>query len=316
MQATLRYTLRQLQYLVTCIDTGSLAAAAEKLHVSQPSISTAIAKLEADLGVQLLLRHHAQGVTATANAERLLNSARSLLSHADDLQRLARASGDAVSGELRLGSFITLAPAYLPGLIAELKELYPALQLQLDEGTQDQLIEGLRQGRYEMALLYDLGLPEDLRSIELANVAPHILLPETHPLASQKSISLGELADLPMILLDVPPSRGYFTSLLRDQGIEPRIAFSSPSLELVRGLVGRGLGYSLLVTRPSGDVSYDGQRLAVRPLRGEIETSPIVLSTLRALRPTRIMSAFEMVALTYFDKTLGRGDHFDREHCS
>lgn len=304
MQTMFRYTLRQLQYLVTCIDTGSLAAAAEKLNVSQPSISTAIAKLETDLGVQLLLRHHAQGVTPTANAGRLLPSARSLLSHAGDLQRSAQASGDAISGDLRLGSFITLAPAYLPGLIAKLNQLYPALHLQLDEGTQDRLIEGLRQGRHEMALLYDLDLPDDLRSVELANVAPHVLLSETHPLAGQQDISLHELADEPMILLDVPPSRGYFTSLLRHEGIEPRIAFSSPSLELVRGLVGRGLGYSLLVTRPSGDVSYDGQQLAIRPLREQVEKSPIVLSTLRALRPTRVMSAFEVVALTYFGKTL------------
>ncbi|MGI9499004.1 MAG: LysR family transcriptional regulator, partial [Geminicoccaceae bacterium] len=184
----IRYTLRQLQYLVACIDTGSLAAAADKLNVSQPSISTAIAKLEAELGVQLLLRHHAQGVTPTASAERLLQSARSLLSHAADLQRLAKASCDAVAGDLRLGSFVTLAPAFLPGLMADLKRRYPALRLQLGEGTQNQLIDGLRQGRHEMALLCDLDLPDDLRSVELAEVAPYVLLPEAHPLAGQADI--------------------------------------------------------------------------------------------------------------------------------
>ena len=137
MQPMIRYTFRQLHYLVTCIDTGSLAAAAKRLNVSQPAISTAIAKLEAELGVQLLLRHHAQGVTPTASAERLLQSARSLLSHAADLPRFAKASGDEIDGDLRLGSFITLAPAFLPGLVAELKEHYPAVRLQLGEGTQD-----------------------------------------------------------------------------------------------------------------------------------------------------------------------------------
>ena len=304
MQPMIRYTLRQLQYLVTCIDTGSLAAAAERLNVSQPSISTAIAKLEAELGVQLLLRHHAQGVTPTASAERLLQSARSLLSHAGDLQRSAKASGDKVDGDLRLGSFITLAPTFLPGLVAGLKERYPALRMQLGEGTQDQLIDGLRQGRHEMALLYDIGLPDDLRSIELASVAPYVLLPKAHALAGQADIALSDLADEPLILLDVAPSRGYFTGLLRSAGIEPRVAFSSPSLELVRGLVGRGLGYSLLVTRPSGDVSYDGQGLAICPVRGPVRQSRIVLSALRALRPTRVMSAFEIYAASYFDMTL------------
>ncbi len=298
----IRYTLRQLQYLVACIDAGSLAAAAEKLSVSQPSISTAIAKLEADLGVQLLLRRHAQGVTPTASAERLLPSARSLLSHAIDLQRQARATGDAVAGDLRLGSFVTLAPTFLPGLMADLSDLYPALRLQLGEGTQDQLIDGLRQGRHEMALLYELDLPDDLRSIELAKVAPHILLPRGHRLADQADIALEQLADEPMILLDVAPSRAYFTGMLKAAGIEPRIAFSSPSLELVRGLVGRGLGYSLLVTRPSGDVSYDGQPLAVCAVRDPVERSRIVLAMLQALRPTRVMSAFEAFAIAYFSK--------------
>ncbi|MGI9509762.1 MAG: LysR family transcriptional regulator [Geminicoccaceae bacterium] len=304
MQARIRYSLRQLQYLVTCIEAGSLAAAAERLNVSQPSISTAIAKLEADLGVQLLLRHHAQGVTPTASAERLLQSARSLLNHAADLQRLAKASGDTIAGDLRLGSFITLAPTFLPGLVAAMKERFPALRIQLGEGTQDQLIDGLRQGRYEVALLYDLGLPDDLRSIELASVAPYVLLPKAHPLARQQDVALHDLADEPLILLDVAPSRGYFTGLLRSAGIEPRIAFSSPSLELVRGLVGRGLGYSLLVTRPSGDLSYDGQGLAICPIRDAVRQSRIVLSTLRALRPTRVMSAFEAFAASYFTKIL------------
>ena len=303
----LRYTLRQLEYLATCIDTGSVAAAAERLNVSQPSVSTAIAKLEAELGVQLLLRHHAQGVTPTASAQRLLQSARNLLSHAVDLQRLAQMSGSAVAGELRLGSFITLAPAFLPGLVAELKVPYPDLRLQLGEGTQDQLIDGLRQGRHEMALLYDLSLPDDLRSTELARVAPYVLLPETHPLARQEDIALSELADGPLILLDVSPSRDYFLGLFAAAGIEPRIAFSSPSLELVRGLVGRGLGYSLLVTRPSGDLSYDGQGLAICAIRGPVEVARIVLSTLQALRPTRAMLAFQDFAVSYFGKTRQSG---------
>ena len=112
------------------------------------------------------------------------------------------------------------------------------------------MIDGLRQGCYEVDLLYDLGLPDDLCSIELAEVAPYVLLPETDALAGQADIGLSDLAEEPLILLDVPPSWDCFIGLLEDAGIVPRIAFSSLSLELVRGLVGRGLSYSLLVTRP------------------------------------------------------------------
>ena len=291
------YSLRQLEYLVTCIDVGTFAGAADKLNVSQPSISTAIAKLEGDLGVQLLLRHHAQGVTPTANGERLLQSARNLLSHAADLQRQAEMAGKGVAGELRLGSFVTLAPVLLPGMIANLKSSYPEIRLQLGEGTQDELIDDLRNGRHEMALLYDLDLPGDLKFTRLREVAPHALLPEKHPLASQKTVSLTDLAREPFVLLDVKPSREYFLSLFSGVGVEPRISFSSPSLELVRGLVGQGLGFSLLATRPHGDITYDGQALAIRPIEENVANSRIGLATLKALRPTRIMELFEAFSI-------------------
>ena len=68
--------------------------------------------------------------------QRLLQSARSLLSHARDLERTARTSGDALAGELQLGGFITLAPMYLPGLMAALKNSHPGLHLRIEEGTQ------------------------------------------------------------------------------------------------------------------------------------------------------------------------------------
>ena len=296
----IRYSLRQLEYLVTCIDCGSLAAAAQKLNVSQPSISTAIAKLEAELGVQLLLRHHAQGVSATASAERLVQTARNLLSQANDLQRSAEMSGDEIAGELRLGSFITLAPVFLPGLMADLKLRHPGIRVALGEGTQDQLIDGLRNGHHEMLLLYNIDLPGDLEIIELSEAVPYVLLPKTHPLTAKDEIHLKELEGESLILLDVEPSRDYFTGLLNSAGIKPEIAFSSPSLELVRGLVGRGLGYSLLVTRPFGDMTYDGQELSVHKVADKVVSSPIVLASLKSLQQTRVMRVFEELAKLHF----------------
>ena len=141
-----RFSLRQLEYLTACIDHGSIAKAAGALNVAQPTISVAIAKLEDQLGVQLLLRHHAQGVVATANADKILHSARALLTHATDLERQAMMTGTAVSGDLRLGSFITLAPAILPKLINELSIQYPDIRLKVSEGTQEKLLKGLYTG--------------------------------------------------------------------------------------------------------------------------------------------------------------------------
>lgn len=291
-----RFTLRQLDYLIACVDCGSVAAAAERLNVSQPTISVAVAKLEDQLGVQLLLRHQARGVTATASADRILPSARSLLAHAVDLERTARESGTEVAGNLRLGSFSTLAPMVLPGLIEALAVQHPAVRLTVSEGPQDVLLTGLLQGRLDLALLYDIGLPDGLRHVPLAERAPYAALSPDHPLAAGPDVALSDLAPEPLILLEIEPSRGYFLSLFEAAGLTPHVAHSSPSIELVRGMVGRGLGYSLLVTRPDGDKTYDGQHLAVRPLRDSVALSRVVLASLADLRPTRLMRSFETLA--------------------
>ena len=95
-----RFTLRQLEYLISCIDHGSIAAAAEAVSVSQPTISIAITKLEQQLGSQLLIRQHAQGVLPTPTALRILQNARTLLSQADELQHDAMIASETISGTI------------------------------------------------------------------------------------------------------------------------------------------------------------------------------------------------------------------------
>lgn len=296
----LRYTLRQLEYVLAVIDHGSVARAAAALGVSQPTISAAVMKLEDQLGLQLLIRHHAQGMSTAPQGARIVAEARSLLSQAQDLQRQAGGAKTAVAGDLTIGAFLTLAPAFMPRLIAEFQARHPQARLLLKEGTQTELVEGLRLGRFDLALLYMVDLPPGLRLTELARFDPYVLLPPKHRLARHKKVSLSHLAQEPLILLDIPPSRSYFTGLLEAKGIAPRIAFSSPSLELVRGLVGQGLGLSILVTRPHGDRSYDGQKLIVRPILEETQKGEVALAALSSTRPTRLVTAFETFAVEFF----------------
>jgi len=290
------YSLRQLEYLIACIDHRSIAKAAAALNVSQPTISVAINKLEEEFKVQLLLRHHSQGVSPTASATKILTAARHLLADASDLRQQALLTSETVAGEIRLGSFNTLSAAVLPNLISTLGDTHPGIKLDLHEATQDFLIEGLTQGRLDAALLYDIDLPQGLRLVSLTEREPYVALPENHPLAKQSKVSLRDLKDEPMILLDISPSRSYFLGLFEAVGLEPTISYSSPSLELVRGMVGRGLGYSILVTRPQGDVTYEGLPLVVRPLENKVAFSKIVLASPANLRPTRLITSLEQVA--------------------
>lgn len=296
----LRYTLRQLEYATAIADHGSVAAAAAGLGVAQPSLSTALKKLEAQLGLQLFIRQHAQGLTPTVQGARVIAEARSLLGHAREFQRASGAAGTEIEGTIAIGSFLTLAAAFAPRLIAGFQSAFPRTTLKLEEGVQDQLYEGLRSGRHDLALLYSVDPPADIRCVSLARLSPYVLLPARHRLARQKSVSLRDLASEPFVMLDIEPSRTYFMRIIESQGIAPRIAFASPSLELVRGLVGQGLGYSLLVTRPSGDRTYDGERVMARAIAEDVEPGIIAAATLRQLRPTRLVSTFEAFCVQYF----------------
>ena len=295
-----KFTLRQLDYFVTAAQSGSLAEAAAKANISQPSISTAIAKLEEQLGVQLFVRHHAQGVSLTPAGRRMLGDARNLLRQAADFEHFATDAGDTVRGELQLGCFVTLAPVFMPALITQFTHLYPGVSLRVHEGTQDDLATGLATGKLDLALLYDLDLPDGIHLDRMETCQPYALLPEGHPLAKRRRVALKDLIAEPLILLDVPPSRKYFLGLFSAEGLDPKVAFTSSSMEMVRGLVGRGAGVSLLVTRPYGDRTYDGQPLAIRPLKTDAELSQISIARLAQVTPTRLMETFSDFCREWF----------------
>ncbi|HWJ35154.1 MAG TPA: LysR substrate-binding domain-containing protein [Steroidobacteraceae bacterium] len=195
--------------------------------------------------------------------------------------RPAAEAGAAGTAEaLALGCFQTFAPYVIPALVARLTKLHPKIALTLVETDQVKLIAGLRRNEIEVALMYDFELTEDIHVETMANLIPYVLLPDGHPLAESPALALATLADEPLILLDVDPSRNYFLSLFRDLGLEPRVAYRTGSLEMVRGLVGHGLGYSLLATKPANNMSYDGRALVARPLTDTVRSSRLVLATL------------------------------------
>ncbi len=183
-------------------------------------------------------------------------------------------------GSLSLGCFPTIAPYFVPALVARLTKLLPGVALTLIEADQARLIAGLRRAETDIALLYDFDLGKDIEAELLAELTPYVLLPEGHPLGVEPAIALESLVEEPLILLDAEPSRDYFLSLFRTRGLEPRVGLRSGSMEMVRGLVGHGLGYGLLATKPANSMSYDGRALVSRPLTIPVENSRLVIASL------------------------------------
>jgi flavin reductase (DIM6/NTAB) family NADH-FMN oxidoreductase RutF len=201
-----------------------------------------------------------------------------------------RARSAAANSSLTIGCYQIFAPFIVPALVARLTKLHPDIALTLLESDQEHLIASLRRNDVEVALLYDFGLGRELNITPLAELSPYALLPEGHPLSLCPSIDLEALVQEPMALLDIEPSREYFLSLFRAKGLEPSIGFRTKSLEMVRGYVGHGLGYSILAAKPANNMSYDGRALVARPLSGAVPNSKLVLATLagRNLSPMAV----------------------------
>jgi DNA-binding transcriptional LysR family regulator len=287
------YTLRQLRYFVGAVESGSVAQASRQLNISQPSISAAIKGLEEAFGVQLLIRHHASGVSLTPIGMRFYRHAVELLRHSREFEQNALAENDGLTGQIELGCYVTFAPLFVPRLLAGFREKFPRISIRLRDGLQHALVEGLMSGGFDLVLMYDFGLDPSIdRVVLMPNVVPHAVLPKEHWLAAESAVSLKMLASEPFVLLDVPPSGGYFRSLFDALDLTPNVAYSSPSLEMVRGLVGRGLGYSVLATKPASSLTYDGNEVVTVPLSDSLPPSVLVLAWLRQSRLTKPAEAF------------------------
>ena len=286
------FTLVQLRYFATAAELGSMTAASKELLVSQSAISTAIAQLERDLGVQLLIRHHARGLTLTPVGTDFLRELRGFMLHANELGDVGRGVGRSVVGDLVVGWFSTLAPFNLPGYVAAFERSYPEARVRVVEGEHAQLRDHLREGSCELAIMYayDLG---DLNAEVIDSSRPYAVVSSEHRLARRTRVGLKELVDEPMVLLGLPHTADYLMSLFRSRGLpEPGIRFQSRGYETVRALVAHGHGFAILNQRPQHDLTYDGARLHPLELRDEVEALDVVVAWPRDARLTRRALAF------------------------
>ena len=168
----MRFTLRQIEYFVAVGELGSIALAAERLHISSPSISTAISQLEATFGLQLFIRQHAQGLALTPAGRRFLAEAKTLLAQAQTLHGVAGEISGEVRGAITIGSLVTLAPVVLPKLRRSFEAAHPEAELHQFTAHQVALLDALRAARVDVALTYDLEIPQDIAFEPLAALPP------------------------------------------------------------------------------------------------------------------------------------------------
>ena len=288
-----RLTLRQLEYCAAAGESGSIAEAASRIHVSPSSISSAITQVEAELQVALFVRHHAQGLSVTPTGAEVLREIRNLLDQAMALYGVARSAQSEVRGPVRVGCFTTLAAMVAPELCQGFARAHPQATVTQVEDHQEGLIHMLHAARIDVAITYDLLAAEpDICFEPLARLPPRVIASELSPLAGQHSTTLEELSRRPMVLLDLPLSREYFLSLFREAGVSPLIAARSASPDVVRSLVANDVGYSLVNVRPRNGHALDGKKIANLHLAGSHRPMQLGLAWASTQNPRHVVQAF------------------------
>jgi LysR family hydrogen peroxide-inducible transcriptional activator len=251
------FTLRQLQYVVAVAETRSFRAAAERCHVSQPSLSAQIAQVESALGCTLFERER-RPVLVTPAGEALIARARGVLRQADDLVGAARAFEDPLAGTLRLGLIPTISPYLLPEVAHALRRDLPRLELVFVEDKTATLVQQLERGELDAALL---ALEADLDGLETLSLArdPFVLaVPREHRLAKRKqAVKSSELGGEHVLLLDDGHCfREQALTYCENAKVE-ELGFRATSLATLTQMVAGGLGVTLL---PSLAVPIENRR--------------------------------------------------------
>lgn len=268
----LRFTLRQLEYFVAVGKNGSIAKAAEKVNVSSPSISAAITQLEEEFGILLFARKHAHGLILTQAGKQFMEQALKVLQEAGSMNKLATNLSGNVQGQLNIGCLLTFAQMLVPGLRRTFEERFPEVNVKQYELDQLAIFDQLRQAGIDLAITYDLDIPQDIKFVPLVELPPYAMMHSAHPLAQRSSVSIEELNQYPMVMLNLPHSTEYFMSLYQAHKVEPKIVETTRDMAVVRSMVANGFGYSLGNLRPFNDLSPDGQPIRFTPISGDVRS--------------------------------------------
>ena len=260
-------TLTDLRYLVALAHERHFGRAAEKCHVSQPTLSVAVKKVEEELGIQLFERS-ASEVKITETGRRIVAQAERVLMEASQIQEIAAAGKDPLAGPLRVGVIYTIGPYLLPRLIPRVHQLAPRMPLIIQENFTARLAEALKRGELDVIII---SLPFDEAGVVAQPVYDEpfrVLMPAGHAWNAENEIDPQHLADDQLLLLGAG-------NCFRDQVLEVcpscrnigglQRTLEGSSLETIRHMVATGLGVTVLPSSAADEMATQNPLVAVRP---------------------------------------------------
>jgi LysR family hydrogen peroxide-inducible transcriptional activator len=265
-------TLTELRYIVVLAEEQHFGRTAERCHVSQPTLSIAVRKLEEELGVELFERTKTC-VKPSVIGEKIVARARVLLGKIAGIKALAEAGKDQLGSPLALGTIFTMGPYLLPQLIPHLQKQVPEMPLYVQEDFTENLRKKLRDGVLDVILVSLPFSESDVVTQELFEEPLMLVMPHTHPFAHHQQITLDDLKQQQLLLMGQGHClREQVLNLcpeLRAQWVDVESGYrcaEANSLETLRYMIAAGLGVSIL-PRSAAEMSLcQAHRLVARPL--------------------------------------------------
>ena len=254
--------LQQLRYFVAIADTGTFTAAAKDLHVAQPSVSKQVRKLEIELGASLLERRKI-GITLTDAGAILLPWARRVLADVDGARSEVAGLASLERGRLSVGATPSLSTVLLPRVLASFHTAHPGVTLTVVEAGSRDLVDRLASGDLDLALVI-LPLPREelFETMPLIREDLVLAVPKKHPLATRKSVRVGELRGVPLVMFrDGYDLRSATISACEQAGFHPTFAVEGAEMDGVLRMAAAGVGVAVV---PRMVVEKGGPLVAVR----------------------------------------------------
>ncbi len=279
-------TLTELRYIVAVAREKHFGRAAEACFVSQPTLSVAVKKLEDELDVKLFERGSSE-ITVTPLGEDIIRQAQSVLEQAQAIKEIAKRGKDPLAGPLRLGVIYTIGPYLLPDLVRQAIEHVPQMPLMLQENFTAKLLDMLRAGELDCAIMAEPFMDAGLAMAPLYEEPFMVAVPRTHHLASRDKVSAEELKKETMLLLgaghcfrdhvlEVCPEYARFSS--DAEGI--RKSFEGSSLETIKYMVAAGMGVTVV---PQLSVPAESHpHIVYIPFEDPVPTRRVVLAWRRS----------------------------------
>ncbi len=263
--------LRQLEILCAIAETGSFTGAGEKLHVSQSAISRQVLLLEDELGESVFIRQ-GRGAVPTRAGRTLVELGKRLLDDLTDTVGHIREEHQGLGGTVRIAGGMTVCLYVLPTLLKEFRRAHPQVDVKLITGATPRLVRQMRAGLADIALLT---LPIDEPSFVIVPAMREelmLVMPPTHPLARKARVRPQDLAHEPFVLFEpLSNSRRTADRLFARSGIQPRVVLETENVEILKALVGIGMGLTIIPYQSVAEEVRTGQLACARVAGATLE---------------------------------------------